>query len=92
MGTHYKVILVSNEFDYVESDVGRRDMVDVALAEQLRGLSHAHQIQAVHVNTLAMSTAEHMRIMSKYDTPNQWIAMVLESSSDESPMRGNQQS
>lgn len=32
-----------------------------------------------------MTPAEHVRIMSKYDTPNQWIAMVLESIYDESP-------
>jgi stress-induced morphogen len=89
-GTHFKVIIVSDEFDYIESDAGRREMVDVVLAEQLRGPSHSHQVQAVKVNTLAMTPAEHVRIMSKYDTPNQWIAMVLESSSDESPTRGNQ--
>jgi acid stress-induced BolA-like protein IbaG/YrbA len=78
-GTHFKVILVSNEFNYTESDVGRRKMVSAVLAEQLRGPSHP--VQAVNVNTLAMNPAEHERIMSKYDTPNQWIAMVVESES-----------
>jgi hypothetical protein len=54
-------------------------MVSAVLAERLRGPSH--QVQAVNVYTLAMTPAEHERIMSKYDTPNQWIAMVVESES-----------
>jgi hypothetical protein len=54
-------------------------MVNVVLAEQLRGPSHSHQVQAVNVNTLAFNPAEHVRIMSKYDSPNQWIAMLVES-------------
>jgi hypothetical protein len=62
-------------------------MVNVALAEQLQGQSP--EVQAVKVNTLAMTPAEHTRIMSKYESPGQWVAMVLESSSDESPTRGN---
>jgi acid stress-induced BolA-like protein IbaG/YrbA len=82
-GTHYKVILVSNEFEFTESDAGRKGMVDVVLAEQLQGPS-----QAVKVNTLAMTPAEHARVMSKYESPGQWVAMVLESSSDESPTQG----
>jgi hypothetical protein len=58
-------------------------MVNVVLAEQLQ------EVQAVKVNTLAMTPAEHARVMSKYESPGQWVAMVLESSSDESPARGN---
>jgi hypothetical protein len=57
-------------------------MVNEVLAEQLQGPS-----QAVKVNSLAMTPAEHTRIMSKYESPGQWIAMVLESSLDESPTR-----
>jgi hypothetical protein len=64
-------------------------MVNEVLAEQLQGPSHSHEVQAVKVNTLAMTPAEHTRIMSKYESPGQWIAMVLESSSDQSPTRGN---
>lgn len=79
-GTHYKVILVSHEFDYTESDAGRREMVNVVLEEQLQQGRPSHQVQAVSVNTLAMTPAEHTRIMSKYDNPDQWIAMVAESS------------
>jgi hypothetical protein len=57
-------------------------MVNVVLAEQLQ------EVQAVKVNTLAMTPVEHVRVVSKYESPGQWVAMVLESSSDESPTRG----
>ena len=59
-------------------------MVNVVLAEQLQ------EAQAVKVHTLAMTPAEHARVMSKYESPGQWVAMVLESSSDESPTRGHE--
>jgi hypothetical protein len=92
-GTHYKVILVSNEFEHTQSDVVRGDMVNAVLAkaEQLRGPSQDQQVPAaaaaaaaagvnVNVNTLmAMTPAEHERVVSKYSTPHQWLAMAMES-------------
>lgn len=92
-GTHYKVILVSNAFEHTQSDVVRGDMVNAVLAkaEQLRGPSQDQQVPAaaaaaaaagvkVNVNTLmAMTPAEHERVVSKYSTPHQWLAMAMES-------------
>jgi hypothetical protein len=53
-------------------------MVNVALVEQLRGPSH-QESAAVNVNTLALTPAEHERIIMKYSTPHQWVAMAIES-------------
>jgi hypothetical protein len=51
-------------------------MVNSVLSKQLQ--RPVHQVQAVR--TLALMTpSERDQIMSKYDNPHQWMAMVVES-------------
>jgi hypothetical protein len=65
--------------DYIESDAPSSR--DVVLAEHDEA-TYSHQVQAVHAEHAASVPAEHVRIMSKYDTPNHWIATVFESVHD----------
>jgi hypothetical protein len=57
-------------------------MVNVVLGEQLQAPSppadQEVQEAVVNVNTVALSPAEHVQMMSKYQTPYQWVAMEVE--------------
>mmetsp|Transcript_112945 Transcript_112945/g.326278 ORF Transcript_112945/g.326278 Transcript_112945/m.326278 type:complete len:142 (+) Transcript_112945:77-502(+) len=44
--THFKVVVVSHEFDNVKSPIGRHRLINSALAEELEGPVHALSIVA----------------------------------------------